>query len=293
VDALGSEDVATDQLNQRHQRGGAGADPIRQGRGVELDAFPGVARALPVERLVLAELGVQDHRQQARSGACPSDRMEWRWRLGDRLAAAAGELLPDGLDYLPLSRHHLQRLGNVFAQFGELAAAARAGARRGDHHPLARQMRRQRRAHRLPTGEADHRCGVGRDDGCLVLGGTRLQLLELQLHLIEQVLPAFRRLPKPVALHLGDQELQMRHHGLGAGSAGFSLLAGRALGRECCPERVDLVWRRHGPDCRTRCNRRRAAESNRRSLSRPPPDASFAPDCASQCPQACRPAELR
>jgi hypothetical protein len=29
------------------------------------------------------------------------------------------------------------------------------------------------------------------------------------------------------------------------------------------------------------------------ALSRRPPDASFAPDCASQCPQACRRAELR
>ena len=69
VQALGGQHMAADQLDQRRQAGGAGADPIGQGRDVELDALAGIALALPVERLVLAELGVQDHRQQA--GARP------------------------------------------------------------------------------------------------------------------------------------------------------------------------------------------------------------------------------
>ena len=242
---------------------------------------------------MLAELGVQDHRQEAGASPRPGNRMERRRRLGDRLAAPASELLAHRLDHLPLTRHHLQRLGDILAQLGQLAAAARAGARCGHHDALARQMGRQRRAHRPLAGEADDRGRGGGDDGSFVLGRTRLQLLELQLHLIEQALPAFGGLPKPVALHLGDQELQMRHHRLGAGSAGLGLLAGRALARERCFQRVDLVWYRHQRDCRTRRNRRRAAESNCRSLSRPPPDASSAPGCANQYPQACRPAELK
>jgi hypothetical protein len=146
MDTLGGEDVAPDQLDQRHQRGGTGADPIRQGRGVELDALAGVARALPVERLVLAELGIQDHRQQARPGASANDRMERRRRLRDRLAATAGELLPYRLDHFPLSWHHLQRLGNILAQLGQLAATARAGTRRSDHHALTRRAQATVRA---------------------------------------------------------------------------------------------------------------------------------------------------
>src|SRR5918911_1356390 len=47
-----------------------------------------------------------------------------------------------------------------------------------------------------------------------------------------QALPALGRLTVPVALHLGDQEPQMRHHCLGAGSPGLGLLPRRALGRK-------------------------------------------------------------
>src|SRR5437762_1786205 len=42
---------------------------------------------------------------------------------------ATGELLAHCLDHLPLPGHHLQRLGDVLAQLGELAATARAHAR--------------------------------------------------------------------------------------------------------------------------------------------------------------------
>ena len=61
-DTLGGEHVPADQLDQRGQTGGAGADPIGQGRHVKIDAFTGTAFALPIERLMFAELGVQDHR---------------------------------------------------------------------------------------------------------------------------------------------------------------------------------------------------------------------------------------
>jgi len=63
VDPLGGQDMPADQFGERRQARRAGADPISQGRHVELDTFPRIALALPVERLVLAELGVKDHRQ--------------------------------------------------------------------------------------------------------------------------------------------------------------------------------------------------------------------------------------
>ena len=86
MDALGCEDMGMDRLDQRHQCRRRGADPIGKGRHVELDALAGIALALPVEGLALAELGVKDHRQQARPGPGAGDDLERRRRLGDLLA---------------------------------------------------------------------------------------------------------------------------------------------------------------------------------------------------------------
>src|SRR4029077_19635506 len=61
--------------------------------------------------------------------------------LADLLTIAARELLADMLDHLPLPRDHLQRLGDVLAQFTQpRAAAAKAGDRSWLDHPRARQM---------------------------------------------------------------------------------------------------------------------------------------------------------
>ena len=124
------------------------------------------ALALAVERLVIAELGVQDHRQQVRSCATPGDRMERRGRLGDRLAGTAGKLLTHRLDHLPLTRHALQGLGDRLAQLGQGPATAGACGRAGDDDTLARQVCRQRA-----------RTGLRRVKGCTVLpaGATAIR----------------------------------------------------------------------------------------------------------------------
>src|SRR4051794_14251496 len=83
----------------------------------------------------------QDHRQQARAGPAARDYMKRRRRLADLLAVAAGEFLADMLDHLPAPRHHLQRLGDVLAQFAQSrATAAQAGYRPWLDHALAWQM---------------------------------------------------------------------------------------------------------------------------------------------------------
>ena len=84
--AFAGEHVMTDQFNERRQACRAGADPVCQGRHVELDTLAGIAFALPIERLVLTELSVKDHRQQARPGPGARDDVERRRRLGDLLA---------------------------------------------------------------------------------------------------------------------------------------------------------------------------------------------------------------
>jgi len=217
MDARAAHHVGPDQLDQRLQRCGTGADPVGQGRHVEIDPLAREALALPIERQMLAKLAVEHHRQQAGAGAASRDRMEGRRRLGDPLAGPAGELLPNRLDHLPLARHHLQRLGDVLAQLGELAAAGRTGTGCWKHDALARQMRWQVRPHRIAALEALHhgRFRRGYLGGDLVLGRGRLELLELQLHLVE--LPtALGRLAPALALQLRDHQLQMGDHRFGA-----------------------------------------------------------------------------
>ncbi len=100
--------------------------PVRHRRDIDLDPLAGLGVALPIERQVLPELRLQDHGQQLRPGPPAGNRVERRRRLGNRFARSAGEPLPHGLDHLPLARDHLQRLGDVLAELGQPALAARA-----------------------------------------------------------------------------------------------------------------------------------------------------------------------
>ena len=115
MDALGREHVRLDQLIERRQHCRAGPDMVRHGRERELDPLALVLLALAVERLMVRVFADQDHRQQARPGKAPRDRMERRRRLRDGLARPAAELLSHVLGHEPLPRHHIERLGDVLA----------------------------------------------------------------------------------------------------------------------------------------------------------------------------------
>ena len=198
MDALGRQDVAAGQLHEWRQRRSTGANPVGQGRNVELDAFAGKALALAVERQVKTVLAEQDHRQQSGAGAATGNRLKRRRRLG-------------------------------------------AGGGCRDDDAFARQMRRQRAAHRLAPGEASDRAlaRIGRR----IIGGSGacFQFLELQLQLVEQPAPLLRRRPEPFALQLGDQQLQMRDHRFGARCPRLGFDARRALGEKRRFQRRDVV----------------------------------------------------
>ena len=203
--------MALDQRVQRSQRRGAGADLIGERRQAEVDAFAGVALALPVQRLMLAELLEQDHRQQTRAGEAARGDMERRRRLGDRLASPAGEPLPNGLDHLPLAGDDLERLGDVLAELRQLRrAAAGAAQRRRDHDPLARQMLGKGLSRRPPALEGFDdgrgRRAFGRE---FVLGRVRLGVLQLHLQLVEKPLLALRAHAVERAPKLFDLQLQI------------------------------------------------------------------------------------
>jgi hypothetical protein len=282
VDALGRQDMAADQLDQRRQRRGTGTDPVGQGRDAELDAFAGKALALPIERQVKPVFAEQDRRQQAGAGPAAGKRVKRRRRLGDPLARPAAELLADGLDHLPLPGDHLQRLGDILAELDQLALAAGAKRRRRDHHSFARQMRRQRCPHRLAPGEALDRAlaglGRGRFGSAVILARRRLQLFELQLQLVEQPAPLLRRRPEPLTLQLGDQELQMRDHRLGAGGPRLGLEPRRTLGKQRRLQRRNVVGTELGRAAAHRLieSQNQPLDSSKRSGSRAVPQPAHA-----------------
>ena len=248
VQALGAEHVAADELVERHQHGGAGADVIGHGRHVDRDAFASIALALPVERLMGAILLEQNHRKQAGSGAPAGNNMEGcRW-LGDRLAVPARELLAHGLLHEPAARNDIERLGDGLADFGQAAAAAAAATRgRRDHASFARQMLRERPAGRFaPDVRADHRARArgGRLDGelgCrLVFGHCLLELRQLELELGNELGTALGGTAILLAPRFGEQQFQpldlqpgAGHQGLGALRPGLGIL-GPCLGLDSC-----------------------------------------------------------
>src|SRR3954469_13247112 len=96
--------MLVDQGIERGEVGGAGANPVGDGRDAELDALKAIGLALAVQRQVLAELGLEDHGEQVGARPATGDGMEGCRGLGDGLAAAAREALADGLYDLPLDR---------------------------------------------------------------------------------------------------------------------------------------------------------------------------------------------
>ena len=127
VQSLGGHDMGLHALEQRHQHRHAGADLVGQRGQAERHALTAVALGLAIERLMLAELLEQDHRQQARAGPAARDHMERRRGLADALAVAARELLAHLLDNFPLAGDGLEGLGDVLPELGQPGAAA-AGA---------------------------------------------------------------------------------------------------------------------------------------------------------------------
>jgi hypothetical protein len=80
-----------------------------------------------------------------------------------------------------------------------------------------------------------------------ILGRGGLEFLKLHLQLVEQLAATLCRGTEPITLHLGDQQLQMRNHRLGARRAGLELAPCCAFGQQRCLQRVDVV--REGLGC--------------------------------------------
>ena len=71
--------------------------------------------------LLSAKAGRREIARLTWTATAARDRMGGRWRLGDRFAGSAGELLADVLDHLPLPRNELQCLGHVLTNLAQSA----------------------------------------------------------------------------------------------------------------------------------------------------------------------------
>ena len=189
--------MTSDRFDQRHQRCGAGANPIGERRDVELDALACIDCALAVERQMQAVLAEQHMREQARAGAPARDRMGGSRRLGDRLAASGRRTSraragspSTGAARTRTSRSRPRRACAT-------APPHRAGRRRGIDDALARQVLGQRPPCRLApqifrhsstiqvTGGINdqgqlvgfgHLGGMGNDFGFLISAGIYTKL---------------------------------------------------------------------------------------------------------------------
>ncbi len=97
-----------DQRIQRTQGCRADADLVGERRQAEIDAFTGIALALPVQRLMLPELLEQNHGKDVWTGKTTWRHVEGRRWLRDHLALPAREPLSHRLNHFPLTRDHLE-----------------------------------------------------------------------------------------------------------------------------------------------------------------------------------------
>src|SRR6266567_559113 len=112
---------------QRLQPPASAADPICQGRAIDLDILPGEDLALPVKWQVIAVFCDQDMREKAGSGKTFGDRTLRGGRLVDGPAGPAAIARPADADDPKPRRHVVQHLADGLADSMKLAAAAGAG----------------------------------------------------------------------------------------------------------------------------------------------------------------------
>ncbi|CAJ0877680.1 hypothetical protein AMST5_02900 [freshwater sediment metagenome] len=215
MQAFGRHDMSFHKAKERIERRTDRADRIGHGRQRNRHAFQGITLGLTVQGLVLAELLEHDHRQQqARPRPSPRDDMERRRRLADLLAIPAGELLPNGLDHLPLPRLRFQRPCHILSELAQAIAAAAFACRRWvDHHALAGKMVGERIAVGTLARKSGDRCRSG---NCLfrrkfVFCRAGFQLFEGERQLIDQARRALRPLPVDLPLQFRDPQLLLRN----------------------------------------------------------------------------------
>ena len=174
-------------LMHRLELGGGPADPVSQGRAIQLDPLAGVDLALAVERQVVGVFADQDVGHQGLCRQPALDQPRGCCGLDHRaLAGTAAIFGAAGDDHLELGRDDVKALRDVLADPVQRAATAGTDLLgRLDHDLFARQVLGQRAAIDTPLLAARR---FQRRVGLLVLhlgfGERLLDVLEGQLELI-------------------------------------------------------------------------------------------------------------
>src|SRR5436190_19098032 len=277
--ALGSEHVAFDQVEERHDGEGPVADLVGQRRQRQVDPLALKARTLAVERDMHTELVEQDRRQQLRADEAARRGMERRRRLADLLAIAAGELLAHRLDQLEAARDLLQRLGHILTDLRQpRSTAAGTGRWSLNDDALALDVIRPWLAHRpLAHERADilrlRHCGLR---GELILARRGDEFFELQLQLLQQPRRALGALTVQFAFELLDPQLEMRDQRLvvrqlrpRTGSYRLGLQPRLTLGLQRRQGTHKVRWKIVRLRCHEAIESDQATESNQKRLSNP------------------------
>lgn len=92
------------------------ADPVGEGRSVEIDPLTLEDLALAIERQVISVLRHQHMGQQAWTGSTTLDRARWQRRLDDPLAAGAGHPRTHEAVHNEAAGHIVELFGDVVAE---------------------------------------------------------------------------------------------------------------------------------------------------------------------------------
>ena len=105
--------MAADGFSERFQQGRRFADPVGQGRAVEVEPFAAEDLALPIEWQVVGIFVDQRMGQKARAGATTFDGAGRQWSLHKPFTTGAGQPGPDDPVHEEAAGHILQLLGDI------------------------------------------------------------------------------------------------------------------------------------------------------------------------------------
>ena len=126
-DRLGREDMAADRIGQRLQQGGGLADPVGQGRAVEVEAVTLEDPALAVERQMIGIFVHQHMGEETRTRPTALDGAGRQRGLDEALAARTGQPRPHDPVHDEAARDVFQLLGDILADPAQAPAAIGTG----------------------------------------------------------------------------------------------------------------------------------------------------------------------
>ena len=119
--------MATDGVSEGFQQGSRLADPVGQGRAIQIEALAVEDLALAVKRQMVGILADQNVGEQARTGTAALDRARRQRGLHEAFAAGAGKARPDNAVHDEAAGNVFQLLGHILADPAQAPAAISAG----------------------------------------------------------------------------------------------------------------------------------------------------------------------